>query len=56
VALVIIWLTLPGVGLQLGTSDGLSLLPLLLPLYLIASRLNSRFAYELALYNWLRLG
>jgi len=56
VALVIVWLTLPQVGLHVGTSDGLSLLSLLLPLYLIASRLNSRFAFELALYNWLRLG
>jgi hypothetical protein len=56
VAIAVVWLTLPEIGVKIGTSDGLSLLGLLLPLYLLASRLNSRFAYELALYNWLRLG
>ena len=56
IALALIWLLWPGHGLTLGSSTGLTFLTLLLPLYLITSRLNSRFAYELALYNWLRLG
>jgi hypothetical protein len=43
-------------GLRIGTSHGLSVLPLLLLLYLYASRANTRFAFEAALYDWLRLG
>lgn len=56
VAIALIWLLMPGAGLQLGTSNGLTWLGLLLPVYLISTHLNARFAYELALFNWLRLG
>ena len=56
VALGLCLAALPVVGLNIGSSDGLSMLPLLLPLYLISSRINTRLAFELALYNWLRLG
>lgn len=56
VAIALIWLLMPGAGLQLGTSNGLTWLALLLPVYLFSSHLNARYAYELALYNWLRLG
>jgi hypothetical protein len=56
IAIALVWALCPGIGLQIGTSNGLSLLPLLLPLYLVAARANSRFAFELALFNWLRLG
>jgi hypothetical protein len=49
-------LNLPLLGLSIGSSQGLTFLPLLLVVYLLATRANSRFAYELALYNWLRLG
>ena len=53
-----IWLLLPvaGVGISIGPGAGLTLLPFLLPVFLIGGHFNSRFAYELALYNWLRLG
>lgn len=47
---------MPLMGWQIGTSTGLSLLPLLLLLYLFAARANTRFAYEQVLYSWLRLG
>ena len=56
VTAILIWLMMPGVGIQLGTSHGLTWLPLLLPVYLINAHFNARFAYELALFNWLRLG
>jgi len=55
-AIAINWAFLAQLGLQIGTSKGLSALPLLLPLYLFACRANTRFAFETALYNWLRLG
>ena len=51
-----IWILLPGVGISIGAGSGLTLLPLLLPVFLVGGHYNSRFAYELALYNWLRLG
>ena len=47
---------LPLMGISIGNSEGLTFLPLLLLVYLLAARANSRYAYELALYNWLRLG
>jgi hypothetical protein len=56
VTIALIWLLMPGAGLQLGTSNGLTWLGLLLPVYLISTHLNARYAYELALFNWLRLG
>ncbi|MCH7472502.1 hypothetical protein IIA79_06070 [bacterium] len=49
-------LNLPLFGISIGTSQGLTLLPLLMVVYLIAARANSRFAYEVSLFNWLRLG
>ena len=51
-----IWMLMPGIGVSNGTGSGLTLLPLLLPVFLIGGHFNSRYAYELALYNWLRLG
>ncbi|MCB1217355.1 hypothetical protein KDL44_08170 [bacterium] len=51
-----IWIMMPGIGVSIGAGSGLSMLPLLLPVFLIGGHYNSRFAYELALYNWLRLG
>ena len=56
IACAAIWLLMPGGAIGIGSSNGLTWLPLLLPVYLIASHFNARFAYELALYNWLRLG
>jgi len=47
---------LPLMGVHVGTSMGLSVLPWLLVLYLYTARANTRFAFELALYDWLRLG
>jgi hypothetical protein len=47
---------LPGFGFGIGTSRGLTVLPLLLLVFLFANRANTRFAYESALYDWLRLG
>ena len=58
-AIVLCWLLLPGIGLSFGAATphgGLTALPLALGVYLIASHANTRFAYELAMYNWLRLG
>ncbi len=55
-ALGLAWAFMAGYGLRIGTSDGLSVLPLLLLLYLFSARANSRFAFESALYDWLRLG
>jgi hypothetical protein len=56
-ALVLNWLFMANYGLlKIGTSDGLSVLALLLLLYLFIARANSRFAFEAALYEWLRLG
>ena len=53
---ILIWLLMPGIGLSIGSSSGLTVLPALLPLFLIGGHFNSRFAYELSLYDWLRLG
>lgn len=50
------FIPLPLMGIHIGTSTGLSMLPWLLVLYLYAARANTRFAFELALYDWLRLG
>ncbi len=47
---------MPGLGLALLGSRGLTLLPLLLVLYLIAARANTRYAYETATFDWLRMG
>jgi hypothetical protein len=47
---------LPGVGLSLLGGRGLTLLPLLLVVYLIAARANTRYAYESATFDWLRMG
>jgi hypothetical protein len=60
VALVVVcapelWHALFGAKL-FGTNNGLTLLPLLLLLYLYAARANTRFAFEHALFDWLRLG
>jgi hypothetical protein len=55
-AIVLCWITLPTIGLNIAGNDGFSLLALLLPLYLLAARANTRFAFEEALYSWLRLG
>jgi len=41
---------------QWGANHGLTLLVLLGPIYLIQAHFNTRFAFELALYDWLRLG
>jgi hypothetical protein len=55
--LVMAWVCLPGIGISLGnTGRGLTMLPLLLMLYLYGTRLNTRYGYELALYDWLRNG
>jgi hypothetical protein len=55
-ALALNWVCMAQYGLRIGSSQGLSVLPLLLLLYLFACRANSRFAFETALYDWLRLG
>ena len=55
-AIALIWILMPGAGINIGTSNGLTWLALLLPVYLGAAHFNARFAYELALFNWLRLG
>ncbi|MCC7478410.1 hypothetical protein IT575_08095 [bacterium] len=47
---------MPGLGLSLLDGRGLSLLPLLLVVYLIAARANTRYAYESATFDWLRMG
>jgi hypothetical protein len=47
---------LPGFGIGIAGMRGLTLLPLLLLLFLFANRANTRFAYESALYDWLRMG
>jgi hypothetical protein len=49
-------LLVPGGLLRWGGNSGLSVLVLLLPLYFIYCYRNTRFAFELALYDWLRLG
>jgi hypothetical protein len=50
-------LLLPGVALiSLAGNNGLSVLVLLLPVYMVYARFSTRFAFELALYDWLRLG
>lgn len=51
-----IWIMMPGIGISIGSGSGLTLLPLLLPVFLVGGHFNSRYAYELALYDWLRLG
>ncbi len=60
-AFILAWALFPAegvtlMGIQIGTSIGLSVLPLLLLVYLYAARANTRNAFEEALYNWLRLG
>lgn len=55
-ALALNFLLLPGVGLKLFGCSGFSALPTVALLYLLAARANTRFAFETALYNWLRLG
>ena len=55
VAILLIWQLIPG-GINIGTANGFTWLVLLLPVYLAAAHFNARFAYEVALYNWLRLG
>lgn len=55
-AVAICVLTLPGVAPDIGGSDGFSLLGLLLPVYLLGARWNTRLAFEESLYSWLRLG
>jgi hypothetical protein len=49
-------LLLPGGLLEWGGNHGLTMLVLLLPVYLVHAHNNTRFAFELALYDWLRLG
>jgi hypothetical protein len=56
VALAVAYLALPYTGLKLYGCSGFTTLPLMLLLYLFSARANSRFAFETALYNWLRLG
>jgi len=56
VVIALCWMLTPYLGIRIGSSVGLTLLPYLLVLFLAGGHLNSRFAYELALYNWLRLG
>jgi hypothetical protein len=46
----------PGLGINLGSSDGLTWLPLLFLLFLYGKRVNSRLAFEDSLFSWLRLG
>jgi hypothetical protein len=55
-ALALAWACMAQYGLHIGTSHGLSVLPVLVLLYLYATRANTRFAFEAALYDWLRLG
>jgi hypothetical protein len=56
-ALALCWIAMPDVGLALGAgSRGVSVLPLLVPLYLLAARMNTRYAYETAVFDWLRTG
>lgn len=55
VAIFLIWALHPG-GIDIGTANGFTWMCLLLPLYLTAAHFNARFAYELSLFNWLRLG
>lgn len=54
VALAVLFL--PGGAFQYFGLHGLTLLVLLLPIYLVNGHLNTRHAYEMALYDWLRLG
>jgi hypothetical protein len=55
-AALLTWALLPGYGIVIGAAHGLTLLPLALAAYLLAAHANTRFAYEMAMYNWLRLG
>jgi hypothetical protein len=56
-ALALNWAFIANYGFfKIGASHGLSVLPILLLLYLFACRVNSRYAFEAALYDWLRLG
>lgn len=55
-ALALVAAAMPGFGLALGDSRGLSVLPLLLLLYLYSMRANTRFGYESAMFEWLRRG
>jgi hypothetical protein len=57
VVLAVCWVCTPGVGFSFGSgSGGLTVLPLLAAVYLYATRLNTRFGYEAALFDWLRMG
>jgi hypothetical protein len=49
IAGIVTWLASP-------LALGLTVLPALALVYLYATRLNSRYGYELALYDWLRNG
>jgi hypothetical protein len=55
-ALALCVLLLPGGMLHWGPNRGLTMLVLLLPLYLVYAHYNTRFAFELALFDWLRMG
>lgn len=51
------WACMPGIGVHFDSPDGgLTLLPLLAVVYLYGTRLNTRFGYEAALFDWLRMG
>jgi hypothetical protein len=54
-SIALVWLLAPG-GLNFGPNNGLTWLPLLLPLYLVLSHFNARWAYEIAMYEWLKMG
>jgi hypothetical protein len=55
-AIAIAYVCAPVIGLHIMGNNGLTLLPLLLLLYLFATRANTRFAYEHAVFEWLRQG
>lgn len=55
-ALALCILFLPGGLFKLFGMNGLTLLVLLLPVWLAAGHVNTRHAYEMALFDWLRLG
>jgi hypothetical protein len=47
---------MPGGWFRLWDNSGATMLVFLLPLLLIYQRMNTRHAFELALFDWLRLG
>jgi hypothetical protein len=56
-ALALAWAFMPGVALlNIAGNHGLTVLMLLLPVYMVYAHFSTRFAFELALYDWLRLG